>query len=378
MDWTIQLCELNYGKEETEAVNRVLISEWLTMGMECEEFEKEFTHYIGHSQQGVFVSSATAALHLILMGHGVGPRDEVIVPALTFVSDANVIAQLGAKPVFADSTSLLNFNVSIEDILAKITHRTKAIVVVHFAGFPQDLTKLKQVCDTKGILLVEDCAHAPGASLNGRFCGTMGHCSFFSFFSNKNLAVGEGGMIFAENKVLADRLRLMRSHGMSAATLNRHLGRSSTYDVLHVGLNYRPDEIRGALGRAQLKKLSEGNEIRRKLFARYSYLLRGTQISVAFGEKTYDGISSYHIMPVILPATASRESVMTAMRASKIQTSIHYPSFKDFKAYKDYAKHCDTPTSDQICARELTLPLHPRMSLQDVDQVVSELLEAVQ
>ena len=374
MDWRVQLSELNYDHQEIDAAQRILSSEWLTVGAETLKFESEFSEYIGHKSSGVFVSSATAGLHLILMSLGVTHGDEVIMPALTFVSDANVVVQLGAKPVFADSLSLHNFNVSEENVLSKINGNTKAVIVVHFAGYPMELSKLRAECDLRQIALIEDCAHSPGASVSGVMSGTMGHFSFFSFFSNKNLAVGEGGMVFAEDHMLQKKIRLMRSHGMSAPTLDRHLGRVKTYDVVLHGLNYRPDEIRAAIGRVQLKKLDAGNQRRKQLKDRYQYNLDSAGLLVPFSDLQSNINSAHHIFPLILPETANRFDVMENMKASGIQTSIHYPSFKSFSAYMEATYDLETPVADTICARELTLPLHPRMSIDDVDYVSKSLI----
>lgn len=377
MDWKVQLCELNYDTDEVNAVNRVLSSKWLTMGEETAIFEKEFTQFIQHENKGIFVSSATAGLHLILMALGIGQGDEIIIPGLTFVSDANVVMQLGAKPVFADSVSLENFNVSEEDVISKITPNTKAIVIVHFAGFPMDLENLKLVCVERGISLIEDCAHAPGASFKGAMCGSIADFSFFSFFSNKNLAVGEGGMVFSKNPEYEKKIRLLRSHGMSSVTLHRHQGRSISYDVEHIGLNYRPDEIRAALGREQLKKLVSGNNIRKSYFDMYVSALRNTNINIPFSELRSDCRSAYHIIPVILAEKTDRISVISYLKGKGIQTSIHYPNFKNFKAYQFLFGPTDLPIVSEICSRELTLPLHPCMTETDVLLVADTLKEAI-
>jgi dTDP-4-amino-4,6-dideoxygalactose transaminase len=377
MEWKVQLCELNYDEKEANAVNLVLRNEWLTMGEQTYEFEAEFTKLIQHENQGIFVSSATAGLHLILMALGIQKNDEVIIPGLTFVSDANVVAQLGAKPVFTDSTSLDNFNVSVDHIVSKITSNTKAIVIVHFAGFPMDLYDLKAVCAQRGIALIEDCAHAPGASIKGEMCGSIADFSFFSFFSNKNLAVGEGGMVFAKDPHYERKIRLMRSHGMSSVTLQRHLGRSISYDVECVGLNYRPDEIRAAIGRVQLKKLAAGNKARELIYQLYVSELQASNIKIAFTNVDSDITPAYHILPVILPEKIDRAAVISKLKDNGIQTSIHYPNFKDFRAYKSYVSPTDLPIVNQICDRELTLPLHPRMHKNDVKQVTDSLKDAI-
>lgn len=377
MDWKIQLSELNYDQKEALTVRNVVESEWLTMGNISIQFEQEFQNFIGHNNQGVFVSSATAGLHLILMALGIKPGDEVILPALTFVSDANVILQLGAKPVFCDSVSIKNLNASEESILRNVTDKTKAIIVVHFAGYPMDLEQLRKISREKNIFLIEDCAHAPGASLNGNNCGNMADASFFSFFSNKNLATGEGGMVFCKNEDLSQKIRSMRSHGMSAPTLDRHEGRAFSYDVENIGLNYRADEIRAALGIEQLKKLTSGNLARRRITNHYRRKLQNSEIILPFSDKIENQVSAHHIMPIILPTTSDRLQVMRSMKRAGIQTSIHYPPFTSFRAYADCMKGVDLPISEEICRRELTLPLHPRMSKKDVDLIVRELVECI-
>lgn len=375
MTWKIQLSELNYDHHEVESVCNVINDEWLTMGALSNRFEEQFQDYIGHDSKGVFVSSATAGLHLILMGLGIKKGDEVILPALTFVSDANVVLQLGATPVFCDSISLLDFNVCERSIINSVTERTKAIIVVHFAGYPMDLSNLVEFARAKGIKLIEDCAHAPGASISEVCCGNMADASFFSFFSNKNLAIGEGGMVFCKDDTLSDAVRSMRSHGISSSTFDRHEGRAFTYDVKRIGLNYRADEIRAALGIEQLKKLSEGNSSRRLLCDRYRQNFTGTDVLVPFKNSDNTHTSACHIMPVILPKECDRMTIMKKMKFKGIQTSIHYPPFSSFTAYVDCLGGQKLPVVNEICERELTLPLHPRMTVKDVDCVTNNLLE---
>lgn len=376
MNWNIQLSELNYDLSEQKAVEHVVRNEWLTMGSKCIEFEEKFSIFHDYHEPSVFVSSATAGLHLILMSLQVGQGDEIILPALTFVSDANVVKQLGATPVFADSVSISDLNVSTIDVVNKITNKTRAVIVVHFAGFPKDLTELKKICGERGIALIEDCAHAPGAQIGSEFCGTFGDFAFFSFFSNKNLAVGEGGMVFAKDSQKMELIRSMRSHGMSSLTLDRHLGRATTYDVTSIGLNYRPDELRAALGLEQLKKLASGNAKRRALTNRYIKNLHGSTIVVPFSDKDEGIVSACHIMPIILPKSADRSLIMDKMKQAGIQTSIHYPSFASFSIYNGSVDVCSLLVASEICERELSLPLHPRLSIKDVDLVSEELLRS--
>ena len=179
--WKIQLFKLNFDERETQAVESTVSGGWLTMGERISSFESAFSEYLGSGTNCSAVSSGTAALHLAMLALGIGPGDEVIVPALTFVADANVVRLVGATPVIADCASLSDWNVSVDTIAAKVTARTKAVIVVHYAGFPCDMTAITAYCHAKGLALVEDAAHAPGAAWAGQMCGTLGDIGCFSF-----------------------------------------------------------------------------------------------------------------------------------------------------------------------------------------------------
>ena len=260
--WKVPLFDLNYDDREERAVQDVIASRWLAMGEKTQAFENQFSSMLGGEADCYAVSSATAALHMGLIALGVGPGDEVVIPALTFVADANVVRMVGATPVLADCVSQSDWNVSAETIAPKLTPKTKAVIVVHFAGYPCEMEAISKLCKDRDVAIIEDVAHAPGASCNGKACGTIGDVGCFSFFSNKNLSVGEGGMVTATDEKISANLKALRSHGMSTLTLDRHKGRAITYDVEQVGLNYRMDEMRAALGSVQLEKLEEGNRRR--------------------------------------------------------------------------------------------------------------------
>ncbi len=372
--WQVPLFELNYDDRESAAVAEVLASRWLTMGEQIASFERAFAGLLDGQVTATAVSSCTAALHMALLAADVGAGDEVIIPALTFVADANVVAMTGAQPVLADCRSLDDWNVSAETIAARITPRTRAVIMVHFAGYPCDMDEISALCRERDLVLIEDVAHAPGARYKGRACGSFGDMGCFSFFTNKNLSIGEGGMLVSADEGLIQRARYLRSHGMTSLTLDRHKGRAVSYDVVQPGLNYRMDEMRAALGLVQLDKLAEANAQRGERVRRYVEGLAGVQgVSVPFRELG-DVEPAWHIFPVLLDADVDRLAVIEQLKAAGIQSSIHYPSFRDFTAFhqQDFPP---TPLADEISRRELTLPLYPTMTLAQVDQVVASLRE---
>ena len=376
--WDIQLFKLNFDDREISAVSNVVAGGWLSMGDETNKFESGFGSFLGDGAHCRAVSNGTAALHMALLALNVGPDDDVIIPSLTFVADVNVVNLVGANPILADATSLTDWNMSLESIEKNITDRTKAVIVVHYAGYPcRDIVAISQLCRDKGIGLIEDVAHAPGAKIDGRACGTFGDVGCFSFFSNKNLSIGEGGMVSTLDPQLDKKLGYLCSHGMTTLTLDRHKGRAITYDVAQPGLNYRMDEMRAAIGSVQLDKLPAGNTRRGELTGRYRSNFRASQILMPFEDQPVNARSVHHILPVLLPENADRIAVIGALKDKKIQSSIHYPPFWDFSAYKGQFSPDDAPITAKICSRQLTLPLFPTMTNSEVDQVTEALLEAL-
>lgn len=378
MNWDIQLFKLNFDEKESAAVSAVVNNGWLSMGEKILEFENSFSDLLGEGALCSGVTNCTAALHLALLALGVGRDDEVIIPALTFVADANVVNITGAIPVIADCTSIADWNMSVESIDAKITERTKAVIVVHYAGYPcADIEEIAELCKDRGIGLIEDVAHAPGASFGGKACGTWGDIGCFSFFSNKNLSIGEGGMVSTSNEDLSKKIRYLRSHGMTSLTLDRHKGRSITYDVARPGLNYRMDEMRAALGSVQLDKLLEGNRSRERLTERYRANLKSSSVEMPFSDQPTGSVSAYHILPVLLPVHIDRAAVINALKEKRIQSSIHYPPFWNFAAYEGQFSPEQAPIVSKISERQLTLPLFPTMTKAEVDKVTTALLQTV-
>ncbi len=374
MAWRVPLADLDYDQEEEEAVLRVLRSRWLTMGAVTEEFEHAFAGLVG-ARHAIAVSNATAALHLACLALGIGPGDQVIVPSLTFVATANAVLYAGADVNFADIASPSDLTISPESIEKQVTPRTRAIIVMHYAGYPCEMDPIKEIAARHQLALIEDAAHAPGASVEGRALGTRGDVGCFSFFSNKNLPVGEGGMLVTDRDDLAEKARLLRSHGMTSLTWDRHLGHAHTYDVVDLGYNYRIDELRSALGLVQLRKLRSNNLRRQAITAKYVEGLTGSGLDVPL--RKAHGEPSYHLLPVLLPPDLNRARFMERMRAAGIQTSIHYPPVHQFSYYRRRYPGVCLPVTESVARREVTLPLFPTMSDQAVGWVVEAVVESL-
>jgi dTDP-4-amino-4,6-dideoxygalactose transaminase len=384
VNWKVPLFTPDFGQAELDAVQAPVRDGWLVMGQYTEQLEQALCALLG-SKHAIAVANCTAALHLSLLACDIGPGDEVLCPALTFVATANAIRYVGATPVFCESVGAHNFNIDPADVRAKLTPRTRAIMAVHFAGYPADMPALSAIAQEHNLMVFEDCAHALVSRLHGRACGTWGRCGSFSFFSNKNVTCGEGGAITTQDDELAARLKRLRSHGMTSMTLDRHHGRAYSYDVVDLGYNYRLDEIRSSLLLAQLRRLDSFLEARGRHMALYARLLQGSGVIIpdfdwASLSRPGDSVG-YHIMPVVLPATADRQQVMIALRERGIQSSIHYPPIHQFTSFRDEPDLCQEsrrlPRTEAIAARELTLPLYPSMSEEQIELVCDGLKDAL-
>ena len=266
----VPLFDIRLADEDVGAVADALRSGWLTMGPRTRRFEEEFAAHLG-TQHALAVSSGTAALHLAYLAAGIGPGDEVIVPAITFVATANAVRYCGAEPVLADVLGQHDLSLDPDDTAMRITGRTKAVCCVHYGGYAAPVERLQTLCSKRGVALIEDAAHAPVASAGParRPLGTWGSAAAFSFFSNKVLGCGEGGLVATDDAEAADLVRRLRSHGMTSGTWDRHRGHSAGYDVVGLGFNYRLDEPRAALLLSRLARLREDVSARRRLVRRY-------------------------------------------------------------------------------------------------------------
>jgi dTDP-4-amino-4,6-dideoxygalactose transaminase len=372
MAWRVPLADIDFDTQEEEAVLRVVRSRWLSMGEETQGFEREFAEFIG-AKHTLAVSNATAALHLACIAAGIQPGDEVIVPSLTFVATANAVRYVGGTPIFADIESSDWLTISPASIEKCIGEKTRAIIVMHYAGYPCDMPAIMDIAGKHNLIVLEDSAHTIGSELNGKKLGTWGAIGCYSFFSNKNMTTGEGGMLTTNDDALAERLKALRSHGMTSLSWDRHKGRAWTYDVVDLGFNYRIDELRAALGRTQLQKVGRFNKRREEITSLYRELLSELtpEIRVPFTQPR--GTTCYHIMPVLIPEGKDRIKFMEGMKAEGIQTSIHYPPIHYFKNYAEHRefRRVDLPVTESVGMHEVTIPLYPAMSDEDAKMVVN-------
>jgi dTDP-4-amino-4,6-dideoxygalactose transaminase len=371
--WAIPLADVFVPEEDIAVVVDAYRSGWLSMGPRTEALERAFATYTG-AEHAVAVSSGTAALHLACLAAGLRTGDEVIVPSLTFVATVNAIAYTGATPVFADIAGLDAPWLSPGPCEAAITPRTRAIMTMAYGGHPGDTAALRELAGRHGLLLIEDAAHAAGARLDGRHVGTFGAAGAFSFFSNKNLAIGEGGMLVCGDGDLAARAKLLRSHGMTSLSWDRHRGHATGYDVVALGFNYRMDEPRAALALARLHRLDDDNRRRARLDARYRAQLEplGVICPLAGGA----GVAhAHHLFTAVLPSGVDRDDVRAALARQGVQTSLHYPPAHRFAIYADGARKL--PVTDEYARRALTLPLFAHMTAAQQRHVVEALRDAL-
>jgi dTDP-4-amino-4,6-dideoxygalactose transaminase len=373
MSWRVPLADVVIEDDDLAAVTETYRSGWLSMGPRTEEFEAAFAAYTG-AAHALAVTNGTAALHLICQAAGLGAGDEVIVPSLTFVATVNAVAYTGATPVFADIVSLTEPWLSAAAVEAAITPRTRAIMNMTYGGHCGETEALAALCAERGLVLLEDTAHAAGSRLRGRSLGTFGRAGAFSLFSNKNLAVGEGGVVVTDDDELAAQVRLLRSHGMTTLTWDRHRGHASGYDVVALGFNYRLDEPRAALATRRLARLDAENDRRRELDARYRRLLGEAGVTCAL--EPAEGLdSAHHLFTIVLDEGAGRDAFRAALHERGIQTSLHYPPVHRFAIYS--AAGAQAPLSDAYAARAVTLPLYAHMTHEQQDLVVDAVTAAV-
>lgn len=369
-NWKVPLSDIDLGEAEIQAVEAVLLSRWLSMGEVTTRFESKFADFL-KVRHSFAVSNGTAALHLACLALGLGPGDEVIVPSLTFVATANAILYTGATPVFADIASLDDLTISPKSIEQSLTAQTRAIMVMHYGGYLCAMPAILDIARRHNLAVIEDAAHAPGSSLVGQAAGTIGDIGCFSFFANKNLVTGEGGLVVTGRDDLAEKIRWLRSHGMTSLTWDRHHGHAQSYDVVGLGYNYRLDEMRSALGLVQLEKLPVNNQRRRDIDARYRQAFSDHPVlEIPFTNPR--GESACHLFVALLRQPEARPAFIDHLRRQGIQTSLHYPPIHRFSYYQQRFGSLAgrVPLTDRAAGRLVTLPLFANQSAEQVEDVI--------
>jgi dTDP-4-amino-4,6-dideoxygalactose transaminase len=371
----IPVFDVRMAPEDLDAVAETLRSGWLTMGPRTLEFEQAFAEKIG-SPYAIAVSSCTAALHLSYLAAGIGPGDEVIMPSCTMVATAAAVLYAGATPVFADIVGLEEPLIDPTHVRELITPNTKAVVPMHFGGYPAAVEELASLCADRGLVMIEDAAHSPLAYASGRALGTWGLAGAFSFFSNKVLSVGEGGLVATADEEVAAFVRSRRGHAMTTVTWDRHQGRHQHYDVPALGFNYRIDEPRSALLLSRLARLEQEIERRLELTRRYRELLAEVPgVIVPFSDYA-PATSSCYIMSIVVPGEGVRDQLRIALRERHgVQTSVFYPAVHEFTAYRERFPGISLPLTERFARTQVTLPLFTHMTSEQQDRVVAALAE---
>ncbi|CAN5634921.1 DegT/DnrJ/EryC1/StrS family aminotransferase [soil metagenome] len=372
----IPVFDVRVEQEDMDAVAATLRSGWLSGGPQTEAFEQEFAAHLG-SKHVLALSSCTAALHLACIAAGIGPGDEVIVPSLTFVATANAVRYCGGRPIFADLVGVENdLNIDVEHVAQLINEKTKAVIPVHWAGYPVEIERLMEICNERGIVVIEDAAHAPWADFEGKALGTRGMAGCFSFFPNKVLGVGEGGALCTDSDEVADRIRRLRSQGMTATTIDRHRGNAMSYDVVELGFNYRFDDLRASLLRPRFARLGSEIERRRQIITRYRELLGSHPgIEIAYVGQDVSRSSCYLMGVMVDPAirSAVRDRLGTE---HAIQTTV-YPATHELRSYVAEFGEVSLPRTEKAARSLFSIPLFPHLTDAQQDRVVAAVTESV-
>ena len=371
MTYKIPLFDLNFGKEEIDAISETLRSKWISMGSKVRQFEELFADHLSINY-AVALSSCTAALHLALKVLGIGRDDEVILPSLTFIATVNAVRYVDATPVLADISSFEDFSISPEDIEKKITPRTRAIIVMHYGGFACEIDKIKEIARKYNLKVIEDAAHSPDSEYKGRKLGSIGDIGCFSFFSNKNITCAEGGILATNNEEFAKKVELLRSHGMTSLSFDRAKGDVVEYDVIASGYNYRMDDIRGALLLAQFKRLKEDIAKREKLRKFYIEELKHfNEIIVPYKNHPYR--SSNYIFPIVLKNSNVKKRNVVRYKLAKlgIETSVHYPAVHKFSIFKGV--NVVLPKTEYVADNEISLPLYFNLHEGQISEILEKL-----
>lgn len=372
-------CLPDIGEHEIQSVIETLRSGWITTGPKVKEFEEAFRRYTG-AAHAVAVSSCTAALHLSLAALGIGPGDEVLVPTLTFCATANVVVHLGARPVLVDVDRHGLFDPELAE--AAITQRTKAIIPVHYAGQPCEMDRIEAFASRYGLHVIEDAAHAVGASYQGRKIGVHSTAVAFSFYATKNMTTGEGGMVTTSDGSLAERIRCLALHGMSRDAWRRYSQAGHWYyEVLEPGYKYNMTDLQAALGLPQLDRLDAFIDRRRQIARRYEEAFReleALEIPVELPGRTH----VYHLYPVRIcdgALSLSRAEFIEELKRAGIGSGVHFIPLHRHPYYRKTFGYLpeEFPSAERLYRGLVSLPLYPRMKEEDVEDVIRAVLSIV-
>ena len=356
--------------DDKKIINKTLSQSMLTLGPQLEKFEADFSKY-SKAKYAIAVSNCTAALHLSLMALGIGKDDEVIIPDLTFVADANAVLACNARPVVADINKE-NFFLSISNVKKSITKKTKAIIPVHIYGQVCNIDEILDLAKDHNLRVVEDCAHAVGTFHKSKHVGTIGDTGCFSFYPTKNITTAEGGMVTTNSKKIAEKVRQLRSHGMTKSLKSRY---SSEYpwlfDIIEPGYNYRLDEIRSALGVTQLKRIKKINELRKKASLYYHKNLQNIP-GIILPDMVNDKSHSYHLytIRVTKPFKLSRNQLYKKLKDNGIRTTVYWMPIHEYTAYRKFSKKSNIVNTVKIYDEILALPLFPNITKLHQDKVI--------
>lgn len=349
-------------------------SGWLTVGPRSERLQEAFCEYTG-AEHAVPVSSCSAGLHLACAAVGFGPGDHVIVPSLTFTSTAGAFVHVGATPRFADIGGPLEPWLTVETVEAALSDRTRGIVTMAYGGHLGETAAIAELARRRGLVLIEDVAHAAGSRMDGRHAGTFGDAGVFSFSASKNLGIGEGGMVVTDDPALAAKVESMSWHGLRSQVWKRHHQSAPLYELEAMGFNYRFDDPRAALVHSRLQRLDEDNQRRRAIDASYREAFAGLELIEPTGRPPAGEPSSFCLFTAVLDERVDRDGFREALARRGVQTSVHYPLLHKGGAHAQPDVHL--PQTEDYGRRCLTLPLFPEIEEWQVELVVEAVEEAL-